>query len=371
MNTVTATAPATDSGLFPEDTRQAVIGKPGPMSSRERFIAACHCRPVDSTPVWLMRQAGRVLPEYRALREKHSFIQLVQTPDLAAEVTLQPVRRFGFDAAILFSDILVVPEALGQAYHFRDQGGVQMEFTLDSEQAIDRLDISAVRERLHYTTLALQFIKAALGGRTALMGFAGAPWTLANFMLEGGSSKEFTRAKHLFYTNPALFTRLMEKLTAAVTEFLQLQIEAGVDAIQIFDSLGGLLANDAYGAASARWMGRIISSLRGQVPVIVFGKGVHGNWPALLRTGAQGFSVDWTAPLGQIRASLPHHIAVQGNLDPALLLTNPSVVAAETQRILREMRGSHGHIFNLGHGIPPAARLENLQILVQTVRSYL
>jgi uroporphyrinogen decarboxylase len=344
--------------------------QPATMTGRERILAACRCQPVDRTPVWLMRQAGRVLPEYRALKEKHSFLELVQTPELATEVTLQPIRRFGFDAAILFSDILVVCEAMGQRYHFRDQGGVAMEFVIESQRDIDRLDVSAVREHLQYATKALALIKTALGGRTSLLGFAGSPWTLANFMLEGGSAREFTRARKLFYSDPYAFARLLEKLTAAVTEFLRMQIEAGVDAIQIFDSLGGVLADNAYEQASARWMGQIIKSLGNEVPIIVYAKGVHGTWPALVRTGAQVFSLDWTAPLVEVKAYLPENVAVQGNLDPALLLTTPDVVAAEAGRILSEMRGANGHIFNLGHGVPPAAKLENLESLVQTVRNF-
>ncbi len=340
------------------------------MTNRHRLLAACRNFPVDRPPVWLMRQAGRVLPEYRALKEKHSFLQLVQTPELATEVTLQPIRRFDFDAAILFSDILVVPEALGQGYHFRDRGGVEMEFSLKSSEDIERLDTGAVRERLQYVVEALGLIKDALAGRTALLGFAGSPWTLANFMLEGGSAREFSRAKELFYSEPRLFSRLMEKLTEAVTEFLQMQIDAGVDAIQIFDSLGGLLADNSYEAASAEWMGRIIADLGGQVPVIVFGRGVHGNWPALVRTGAQVLSVDWTVPLMEVKARLPRTVGVQGNLDPSLLCSNPPLVAAETTRILNELRVFNGHIFNLGHGVPPSAKLECLESLVQTVRSF-
>src|SRR6266511_677939 len=337
---------------------------------RRRFLEAVRCRPVDHPPVWLMRQAGRALPEYRALKEKYSFLQLVQTPELAAEVTLQPVRRFHFDAAILFSDILVVAEALGQPYHFRDQGGIEMEFTLRSAGDIARLDTGAVTERLQYVARALPLIKSELGARTALLGFAGSPWTLANFMLEGGSAKEYTKAKALFYSEPALFRRLIEKLTAAVTEFLQLQIDAGVDAIQIFDSLGGVLAAEAYEPASARWIGKIIQSLKGAVPVIVFGKGVHGSWDSLLRTGAQAFSVDWTVPLAEVRRRVPGNVGIQGNLDPFLLNTTPAVVAAETGHILETMRGRHGHIFNLGHGTPPTARIECIESLVDAVRRF-
>jgi len=361
-----------------------------------------------------MRQAGRALPEYRALKEKHTFLELVQTPELAAEVTLQPIRRFDFDAAILFCDILVVAEGLGQRYQFRDQGGIEMEFLLKSAADIDRLEVAAVTERLQYVARALPLIKAALGGRTALIGFAGSPWTLANFMIEGGGVKEYTKAKALFYSDPALFARLLEKLTQAVAGFLQLQIDAGADAVQIFDSLGGVLSDGDFAAASGRWMKQIVGSLKAstrdsarvtsagggegtdpsprpsplrkgrgrtigsaaarvgaeQAPVIVFSKGTHGSWDELVATGAQVLGVDWNVRLADVRARLPDRVGVQGNLDPFLLSTTPAGVAAETGRILREMRGRPGHIFNLGHGVPPNAKLENIESLVSAVRSF-
>jgi uroporphyrinogen decarboxylase len=337
---------------------------------RQRFLDACHCRPTDRPPVWLMRQAGRALPEYRALKEKYSFLQLVQTPDLAAEVTLQPIRRFGFDAAILFSDILVIAEGLGQCYRFRDGQGIEMDFLLQSKADIDRLEVKAVTERLQYVARALPLIKAALGGRTALIGFAGSPWTLANFMIEGGGVGEYTKAKALFYSDPRLFSRLMDKLTRAITLYLQMQIDAGVNAIQIFDSLGGALADGDYAAASAASIKQIVTSLKRQVPVIVFARGVHGNWSELAATGAQVLGVDWNTRLADVAARLPEKVGVQGNLDPFLLGTTPDIVATQTSRILREMRGRPGHIFNLGHGVPPSAKLENIESLVETVRNY-
>jgi len=317
-----------------------------------------------------MRQAGRALPEYRALKEKHSFLELVQTPELAAEVPLQPIRGFDFDAAILFSDILVVAEGLGQPYRFRDEGGIEMEFLLDSAADIERLEPAAVTDRLQYTAKALALSKSALGGRTALLGFAGSPWTLANFMIEGGGVKEYTKAKALFYSDPRLFSRLLEKLTTAISSFLQLQIDAGADAVQIFDSLGGALSASSFGPASGQWMKRIVASLKGRAPVIVFSKGTHGNWAELADIGAQVLGIDWTVGLAEVCAQLPGTMAVQGNLDPVLLTTPPEIVAVETNRILREMRGRPGHIFNLGHGVPPDARLECIQSLANTVRGF-
>jgi len=340
------------------------------LSRRDRFLRACRCQNLDYPPVWLMRQAGRALPEYRALKKKYSFLELVQTPELAAEVTLQPIRRFDFDAAILFSDILVVAEGLGQRYEFREGDGIKMEFLLQSAADIDRLETRAVTERLQYVARALPLIRSGLGERTALIGFAGSPWTLANFMVEGGGVKEYSKAKMLFHSEPALFRKLLEKLTEAVTSFLQLQIDAGVDAVQIFDSLGGVLSDGSFGPASAVWMKQIVAGLKGRVPVIVFAKGAHGNWDDLAATGAQVLGVDWNLRLAEVRDRLPPRLGVQGNLDPALLATTPQQVAGETRRILREMQGRPGHIFNLGHGVPPAAKLENIQALVEAVREF-
>jgi uroporphyrinogen decarboxylase len=317
-----------------------------------------------------MRQAGRALPEYRALKEKHSFVDLVRTPELAAEVTLQPIRRFDFDAAVLFSDILVIPEAMGQQYHFRDGGGIEMEFAVSTAADIRKLDHRQVAEKLQYVAEALRLVKPALAGRTALLGFAGSPWTLANYMIEGSSTHDFTRAKSLFYTDPLLFAELMEKLTLAVTDFLKLQIASGADALQIFDSSGGLLADNAFDAASGLWIQQIIAALGNQVPVILFSKGTHGKWASLVATGANILSIDWTQPLAEVRALLPAHVGVQGNLDPALLGTTPEIVATETTRILQDMKGQSGHIFNLGHGVTPSAKLECIEALVTTVRHF-
>lgn len=340
------------------------------MAARERFLGACRCQAVDRPPVWLMRQAGRALPEYRALKERYSFLQLVQTPELAADVTLQPVRRFGFDAAILFSDILVICEALGQRYAFRETGGIQMEFTIRSAADVDRLEITAVTERLQYSAEALCQVRRELGDRTALIGFAGSPWTLANFMLEGGSATEWTRARELVRTDRALYERLAAKLTAAIVAYLRMQIDAGADALQIFDTLGHT-AGDAFDEASGRWLQEIVTELRGAVPVIVFAKGVNDRWSRLAQLCANVLGVDWTVPLADVRRQLPPTVGVQGNLDPALLrATGPDPVVAETRRLLETMRGLSGHIFNLGHGVPPDARLENLSALVNTVRDF-
>lgn len=366
----------------------AASGKP---TNRRRFLDACHCRATDRPPVWLMRQAGRALPEYRELKEKHSFLELIQTPGLAAEVTLQPVRRFGFDAAILFSDILVIPEAMGQPYRFRETGGVVMDFAVRTSADIERLSVERVVEHLSYVDQALRLLRKELGDQTALIGFSGSPWTLATFMMEGGSAGEYTRALSLFREDRKTFYALVEKLTAAITAYLQMQINAGVDALQIFDSHGGQLAPTEFQEASGRWMRDIIGSLGapnsdsartrkdakcadseiGAPPVIVFSLGTHGNWDDLLATGASVLGIDWQFLLAHARRLLPADIALQGNLAPALLSdATPEVVAQETRAVLEAMRGRKGHIFNLGHGVPPNAKLENIAALVETVRSF-
>ncbi len=339
-------------------------------SNRQRFLDACRCQRVDRPPVWLMRQAGRALPEYRALKEKHSFIEMVQTPELATEATLQPIRRFDFDAAILFSDILVICEALGQPYRFKDKGGIEMAFLLNTKQDIDKLEVSAVPERLQYVARALPMIKKALANRTALIGFAGSPWTLANYMVEGGGITDYTKLAKWRKEAPELFNLLMTKLTEAVAKFLHLQIDAGAEAVQIFDSLGGSLSDAEFPEASGRWMKQIVSSIGGRVPVIMFARGANGNWDYLAQTGASVLGIDWTVSLADVAARLPASVGVQGNLDPTWLTRTPIEVANETQRILTAMNGRPGHIFNLGHGVPPDSKLENIEALVSTVRTF-
>jgi uroporphyrinogen decarboxylase len=345
------------------------------LTNRQRFLAACHCQAVDRPPVWLMRQAGRALPEYRKLKEKHTFLQLVQTPELAAEVTLQPIRRFGFDAAILFSDILTIPEALGQPYRFREAGGIEMDFKIQSAADIEKLSVERVCEKLNYVSEALKILRAELGEQTTLIGFSGSPWTLATFMMEGGSAEKYTRAKALFDADKKTFSALMGKLTAAITAYLQMQIASGVDALQIFDSHGGHLPTNEFQEASGCWMKEIISRLapttsRPKPPIIAFSLGTHGNWDDLANLGANVLGIDYNVNIADIRKKLPAHIGVQGNLEPSLLLTTPEKVAAETGKILTAMRGARGHIFNLGHGVLPESKLENIAALVETVKNF-
>ncbi len=341
------------------------------LTARERFNRAARCQPVDRAPMWLMRQAGRALPEYRKLKEKYTFVQLCQNPELAVEVTLQPVRRFGFDAAILFSDILVIPEAMGQTYHFKETGGVQMDFAVTSKADIEKLSVERVVERLNYVDKALRILRKELGDKTALLGFTGSPWTLATFMMEGASVPKYSRALQLFREDKKTFFGLLEKLTAAVTVYLKMQIATGIDGLQIFDSHGGHLAPMEFQEASGRWTNEIIASLGGKVPVINFSLGTHGNWPDFIASGANVLGIDWQTDLAEARKFIPSHIAMQGNLSPVLIAeATPEVVAAETKKVLETMRGRPGHIFNLGHGLTPGAKLENIAALVDTVKNF-
>jgi uroporphyrinogen decarboxylase len=335
------------------------------MTSRERFLAACAGAPVDRPPVWLMRQAGRYLPEYRALKEKHNFLTLVRTPALAAEVTLQPLQRFPLDAAIIFSDILTIPEALGQPYRFREQGGIILDYPLDSSARIQNLDTDGVADRLDYIAAALRQTRASLGPDTALLGFAGAPWTLAAYMVEGGSPRPNPAVLRLAQTDPGQFGELMEKLTRAVAASLRLQLAAGADAVQIFDSWGALCPDEHYADWSLRWIRAVIAALPPNAPVILFAKGRAHHAAAQSATGARVLSLDASVDLRAFRAAHPG-VVTQGNLDPLLLERDPETVRAATRDLLHAATGA-GHIVNLGHGLTPQARVESVAALVETV----
>jgi len=342
------------------------------MNSRQRFLAATRCEPLERPPLWVMRQAGRYLPEYRALKARSSFLEMVKTPDLATEVTLQPLQRFpGLDAAILFSDILVIPEALGQPYSFRDTGGIAMAYRLETRAQVEALaPAESVVDSLSYVTATLRQLKQTLAGEKALLGFGGSPWTLATYMVEGGSSDDFERIKLLFYTDRGLFDALLERLTRALIAYFKAQIEAGADAIQIFDSWGGIVAGADYAEASLRWIREIIAALPADFPVILYAKGTGTHLIDQSFTGARVLSVDWTVDLRTARAQLPKTIALQGNLDPLLMQTTPEIVRTQTQSLLEAMRDQPGHIFNLGHGITPQAKIECMQSLVDTVTQW-
>lgn len=341
------------------------------MTSRERFLSACACQPLNRPPVWIMRQAGRYLPEYRALKEKHSFVEMVKTPELAVEVTLQPLRRFPLDAAILFSDILVVPEALGQPYHFREEGGIGMDFPLKGAADIDKLaPPSAIREKLAYIPETLRRLRRELDGSHALLGFSGSPWTLACYMIEGGGAEGFPRALAFFRNEPALFEKLMMLLTEAVTEHLKAQFQAGADAVQIFDSWAGILDAEEYENASMRWIRQITANLGPDVNVILFAREARVSPDKLAAAGTRVIAFDWNADLAVTAARLPANVAVQGNLDPTLLNGDTETVVQEARKLLESMRGRPGHIFNLGHGIQPQARIENVSALLETITTF-
>ena len=338
------------------------------MTYRERFLNACTCNPVDRPPIWMMRQAGRSLPEYLKLKEGYKFTELVQNPELAAEVTLQPIRRFGYDAAVIFSDILVISEAMGAKYELLEQGGVQVDFALNSKADVEKLDPANVLDHISYTPEAIKAVRKELGDKRAIIGFAGSPWTLASFMVEGGSSRENLRSRAMLYDEPKLFYTLLEKITEATIIYLKAQIEAGADVIQIFDSQGGTLAPNMFWKISGLWMQQIINAIGGEVPTIVFARNVHHNWNEVVQTGANVLGIDWSIDLRQTANTIPADVAVQGNLDPALLVAKPEVAAAEAARICERMRDRPGHIFNLGHGVPPEAKLETIQAITETVQ---
>ena len=336
------------------------------MTPRERFLAAVHCQPVDRPPIWLMRQAGRYLPEYRALKAKHDFVTMVRTPELATEVTLQPLRRFPLDAAIIFSDILVIPEALGQGYHFREQGGIGMDFLLDSRARIEALDADKIADKLSYVGQALERTRGQLGTDHALLGFCGSPWTLACYMVEGGSARDFIGIKQLAWDQPELFESLMQTLSDAIIDYLHLQIDAGADALQIFDSWGAICPAIHYQSWSLRWIQRIIDALKGRVPIILYAKGMGHQAAKLIGTGASVISLDWTHDMRDIRSTLTR-TAVQGNLDPITLTTTPEIVRREAERLLADAGGQRGFIFNLGHGMVPSAKIECVEELMEVV----
>lgn len=317
------------------------------MNSRERFLAACRREPVDRAPVWIMRQAGRALPEYRKLREKYSFKTLVKTPELACEVTLQPIKRFDFDAAIIFSDILVIPEALGFPYQYDDARGMRMARRLSKPRRLKQT------MSLGFAEESLRLVRRELPDK-ALIGFGGSPWTLAHFMAEG-------KLKQWFYEDRASFNTLMDSLADAVIIFFRAQIRAGVDALQIFDSLGGAIPAADYEEASLRWIRKIVRTI--DVPVIVYARGVH-DWKMLVSSEADVIAVDSGVRLG----AAPKTIAVQGNLDPEILTLDRKIVRRETKKLLAEMTGRRGHILNLGHGLLPASKLDCIEEFVATSR---
>lgn len=339
------------------------------LNGKRRFLSALRCEKVDRPPVWLMRQAGRVLPEYRALREKYSFLDLVRTPELCAEVTLQPLQRFNFDVAIIFSDILVIPEALGQGYSFRSQGGIEMDFALNPEDFRTRLNWKNITDRLSYVRQALSLVRNRLDDKNALIGFSGSPWTLACFMTEGGhvdASKEL-RTIQWYQEKPAEFEAFMNLLADSVTEYLLMQWSEGIDSAQIFDSLSALAPQDLYWELSGKYIKRILENLGKDRPMIVYSKGEA--WKSYIQTPAHVLSVDWTQSLSAVKKSVGPQRCVQGNLDPVLLTQYPEEVRQATKSLLEEMRGMDGFILNLGHGVLPSGKVECIEALMSELNN--
>ena len=341
----------------------------------DTFLRALAKQPVSHTPVWLMRQAGRYLPEYRAVRARAGgFLDLCKNTELATEVTLQPIDRFGLDAAILFSDILTVPDAMGLGLYFAEGEGPKFARPLQNEADIAALQVPDMA-KLRYVFDAVSSIRRALNGRVPLIGFAGSPFTLACYMVEGGGSKEFRQIKTLLYRRPELLHRILNITAQAVTAYLNEQIAAGAQAVQIFDTWGGLLSDAAFPEFSLAYMRQIIGGLTREhegrrVPVILFTKG-GGQWLELMaESGADALGLDWTVNLGRARQRVGSQVALQGNFDPAALFGTPESVRAEVRRILHSYGEGSGHVFNLGHGISQHTDPENVQALVDAVREY-
>jgi len=339
----------------------------------DRFLRALMREPVDITPVWMMRQAGRYLPEYRATRAKAgSFMELCMNPELACEVTIQPLDRFPLDAAILFSDILTVPDAMGLKLRFAEGEGPIFDNPVRSEADVNALPVPDPEGELKYVMDAVRTIRRELDGRVPLIGFAGSPWTLATYMVEGGSSKEYAKVKGMLFDRPDLMHKLLDTTARAVTAYLNAQIDAGAQAIQIFDTWGGMLTPRDYKEFSLRYMQQIVAGLKREsegrrVPVILFTKG-GGQWlEAMAEIGADALGLDWTTDLGEARARVGGKVALQGNMDPTVLYASPARIREEVATILESYGAGSGHVFNLGHGIHQHANPENAAAFVEAV----
>jgi uroporphyrinogen decarboxylase len=334
-----------------------------------RFLKACRREPVDATPVWFMRQAGRYMAEYRALRERHSLLEICRTPELATEVTLQPIHRLEVDAAILFSDLLLPLEPMGLPFDFVKGEGPQLERPIDSPADIDRLRDMEPRQALAHVLEAIALIQRELAGRVPLIGFAGAPFTLASYAIEGGHSNNFARTKALMYGYPDAWHRLCERLASVVADYLTAQIDAGVDAVQLFDSWIGVLSPADYREFALPHTRRIFQTIGRRVPTVHFGTGTAAILHELRDAGGDVIGVDWRIPVDTAWERIGFDRAVQGNLDPTLLLGPTSRMFSQTDDILARVGGRPGHIFNLGHGILPSTPVEHVQMLAQYVHS--
>lgn len=339
----------------------------------DRFLRALLKQPVDRTPIWIMRQAGRYLPEYRATRAKAGdFMSLCMNPDLACEVTLQPLKRFDLDAAILFSDILTIPDAMGLGLYFEEGEGPRFKNPIRTASDIKNLPVPDPEGELRYVMDAVRTIRRELDGSVPLIGFSGSPWTLATYMIEGGSSKTFSKSKTMLFDQPALAHQLLEKITESVTSYLNAQVAAGAQALMIFDTWGGSLNPEMYKMFSLDYMHKIVSNLTReadgrQVPVILFTKG-GGQWlNQMADTGCDGLALDWTMNIAEARKQVGDRVALQGNMDPNTLYASPETIRTEAAKILKDFGQGSGHIFNLGHGITPDINPEHVKVLVDSV----
>ncbi len=319
------------------------------------------------TPIWLMRQAGRYLPEYRAMRERFAFLDLCKNPNAAAEVTLQPVERLGVDAAILFADILLIVEPLGVGLEFAKGEGPMIHRPVRTEADVARLKPVDVENAVPFVFETVRLARGALGGRVPLIGFAGAPFTVASYLVEGGPSRDYLHTKRLMYEEPAAWRRLMEILADAIARYLNGQIDAGAQAVQLFDSWVGVLSPEDYRAFVLPHSRAVIRALAPGVPVIHFGTGTAALLPAMREAGGDVIGLDWRVDLDLAWAALGHDVAVQGNLDPAVLLASPAVIREKARGILARAGGRPGHIFNLGHGVLPQTPVEHVKALVDCV----
>ena len=344
--------------------------------NNDRFLKALARQPVDRTPIWMMRQAGRYLPEYRATRSQAGdFMSLCKNTELACEVTLQPLERYDLDAAILFSDILTIPDAMGLGLYFEEGEGPKFRKPVRTEADIEQLNVVDTASDLAYVTDAVAMIRRELHGRVPLIGFSGSPWTLATYMIEGQSSRDFARAKTMLYTQPELMHQLLDKLALSVIDYLNAQISAGAQVVQIFDTWGGALSHAAYLEFSLAYMRKIVSGLikhaEGRdVPVILFTKG-GGHWlEAMAETGCDALGLDWTVDIGAARARVGNQVALQGNMDPAVLRSDPARIEAEVATILQSFGTGSGHIFNLGHGITPDIDPAHAKVFIDAVHKF-
>ena len=340
------------------------------------YINALLKKEVSRTPIWVMRQAGRYLPEYRQTRKRAGdFLSLCKSSDLACEVTLQPLERFDLDAAILFSDILTIPDAMGLGLHFVENEGPKFSKPLTTLNDINRLSKPDVGIELAYVSEAVSVIKKNLKGRVPLIGFSGSPWTLATYMVEGGSSKNFSKVKGLLFENPKHLHQLLNVLADTVIDYLNAQIEAGADSVMIFDTWGGLLNKESYENFSLRYMSKIVDGIHRKydertIPVTLFTKGGSAWLEQIAATGCDGVGLDWTIEIGEAEKRIGSKVALQGNLDPSVLYASPEIITAEAYKVLDQFKGQTGHVFNLGHGITPDVNPESMKVLVDAVHSY-